>query len=673
LALFAVAAALLLVPGLASAGALPHVGTFGTAAQPTFASPTSLAVDQSTHDVYVMDTTAGTVSRWNADGTPAPFAALSGSNVLPGFSFRSPAENQVAIDNSGTATDGDIYITQIGAGLVEVFSPEGTRLGTLTEFNAGPGAEGAAGPMGEVCGVAVAPDGDVWVGDASNGIHEFEASGSTVVNADSSANIEGFAEPCNVAVGANASAGAVFTTLFGTELLKLDAATGAEDYEISAGNSTLAVDDADGDVFAAEHNAVAGTNSLVEWDASEASGPTEVSSTPLTASITGVAVDPGPGSVYVTEEGNPEVEVYQTTAGPTEPEFTFTVNKTGTGTGTVTVECEEGTGFVPCTSPIAEGTEVKVTATATTGSEFTSLAGTGSAAACTASPCEFTITAASSVSVEFTLEGPVELPLTVSKTGTGTGTVTVECEEGTGFVACTSPIAEGTEVKVTATPATGSELTSLAGTGSAIACTASPCEFTITAASSVSVEFTLEGGGGQPGKSVVVGAATAAECPQGGVTVEVEGEPSTKQTICNGTQGSPGAPGAPGPQGGAGPQGSPGAAGPQGGAGAKGDTGAAGAAGAAGPQGPAGPKGTVTCKVQQQNGGKKVKVTCTVKYQGGKASASSLRLSLTRGGHVVRTGHLDARHARLDLGSLSGGRYRLHLESQKGSRLIVVG
>jgi len=51
------------------------------------------------------------------------------------------------------------------------------------------------------------------------------------------------------------------------------------------------------------------------------------------------------------------------------------------------------------------------------------------------------------------------------------------------------------------------------------------------------------GSNGSNGKSVVVGTATAGECPTsnppGGATVEVEGSPATKKKICNGKEGSP--------------------------------------------------------------------------------------------------------------------------------------
>ena len=134
----------------------PFAETFGSAAQPSFGWARGIAVDPSSGDVLVMDA-GGTpsIKRYNADGTPADFSAL-GTNVIDGarsgagnecptvpsdcdqtpqnglgFGF-SAAESQIAIDDSGTATDGDIYVTQSFPNLINIFSGEGEYLGQLT-------------------------------------------------------------------------------------------------------------------------------------------------------------------------------------------------------------------------------------------------------------------------------------------------------------------------------------------------------------------------------------------------------------------------------------------------------------------------------------------------------------------------------------------------------------
>ena len=53
------------------------------------------------------------------------------------------------------------------------------------------------------------------------------------------------------------------------------------------------------------------------------------------------------------------------------------------------------------------------------------------------------------------------------------------------------------------------------------------------------------GSSGANGKSVETGAATVAECPEGGATVQVAGEAATKKKICNGEEGPQGPEGSP--------------------------------------------------------------------------------------------------------------------------------
>jgi len=54
-----------------------------------------------------------------------------------------------------------------------------------------------------------------------------------------------------------------------------------------------------------------------------------------------------------------------------------------------------------------------------------------------------------------------------------------------------------------------------------------------------------QGPAGADGKSVEVGTPTAEECPDGGATVQVAGEPATKKAVCNGANGEGGGAGLP--------------------------------------------------------------------------------------------------------------------------------
>jgi hypothetical protein len=306
------------LPASASALDHPFLEPFGGATGPIFEKPAGLAVDQSTEDLLVIDREAGTVSRWNPDGTPAEFSAL-GTNVIDGsetpqgeLSFGSAGEAQIAVDNSSGANDGNIYVTQSGAKVIDIFATDGSYLGQLSGYTEGPEAEGAAHlfeKSGEPCGVAVDPAGNVYVGDFGVGIHKFEPAADPPVNGDSVANFA-FSNSCTLAAGSGATSGFVFPAHFVGSVAKLDSTTGVEEYELNAASTrTVSVDPATGHVYAA------GKDEITEFDPSGASGATEVSATQLIDQAQGVAVNESTGNVYVTRAGSGKIEVF----GPLPP------------------------------------------------------------------------------------------------------------------------------------------------------------------------------------------------------------------------------------------------------------------------------------------------------------------------------------------------------------------
>ena len=160
---------------------------------------------------------------------------------------------------------------------------------------------------------------------------------------------------------------------------------------------------------------------------------------------------------------------------------TLTITKAGGGEGAVKCKFNAGSAGA-CTSPQPNGTAVELIATANAGSEFTGFSsGTGSATACTTSPCCFTLSANSAVTATFTLEPTPEFNLTITKAGTGSGTVT--CDGG----ACAAEYPEGEEVTLAATAASGSTFSGWSGAG----CSGTaPCTVTIEEDTTVTATFT---------------------------------------------------------------------------------------------------------------------------------------------------------------------------------------
>ena len=158
-----------------------------------------------------------------------------------------------------------------------------------------------------------------------------------------------------------------------------------------------------------------------------------------------------------------------------------TVAKTGTGSGTVTggkINCG-GT----CTTPLALGTAVTLTAKPSSNSTFTGWTGDCIGVQAT---CTFTITAENNVTANFDLlpatggggGGSTTTSYKISISTNGKGTVTTD--------PATSSFAAGTVVTLTATPAAGQPWIGWAG---ACAGTSPTCTLTMDANKSVTANF----------------------------------------------------------------------------------------------------------------------------------------------------------------------------------------
>jgi List-Bact-rpt repeat protein len=383
-----------LVPVAASAAGYQSLGAFGSAEQPIFEEAASMAVNQTTGDVYVADLAARTVQRFHEDGSPAPFNSL-GSNVIDGHPGESdatpsgeilctpgfgPQEAQIAVDNTGlSSTKERLYVTDVCNHVVDIFGPNGSYEGQLSETN--------DGPFVEPCGVAVGPDGHVWVGDYTEGIYEFGSppeSGVTEVHIPLPA---AGGHPCNVAVGTGSSSGHVFATGWEDNVYKFNSSTGAEEgqvFELAA----LApyVNPASGHLF---FSVQSGQPEVLEYDASQAA-PVEVASFSPQAAVKGLAVRATTGDVYLAETGS--VEVFA-------PSFSLDVHLGGTGDGTVTstpaaIDCGS-----TCSAEFAKGQTVTLKAAAASGQVLGGWV--GGCKPISADECEVTVEGATEVTAVF--------------------------------------------------------------------------------------------------------------------------------------------------------------------------------------------------------------------------------------------------------------------------------
>jgi len=297
-ALFAVVLAGLAVAATPAGASQTHVlleEQFGSAEKQSFGYAKGDAVDQSTGDVLVVDDETNQIFRFHEDGTPSNFSAL-GTNAIDGkgtgdetpqngLNFKAESTLiQIAVDNSGTATDGNIYVTQNGqAGgavqAVDIFASSGEYVGQLT--GAGATSFSSGGANASPCGVAVDPKGNLYVADReSDAIYKFDPTANPPVNTDYIGTPVSTPGPCSLAAGAGPSAGSLFVVeQGGKNVSKLNDASGTTVYVVhrtthNAEPQHVSVNSADGHVFVTTSSGEQNTPAEVaEYDASQSPGP----------------------------------------------------------------------------------------------------------------------------------------------------------------------------------------------------------------------------------------------------------------------------------------------------------------------------------------------------------------------------------------------------------------
>jgi hypothetical protein len=157
----------------------------------------SVAVDQQTDAVYVLDASAGSLYKFNAQGQPVDFggaAAYISGNRINGLSpGTGPNESQVAVD----PTSHVVYVTELHS--LKAFYEDGEP----ALFTAGPDAgTNEISGYSELIGVAADVDGAIYASDFAGTVSIYSPSGEPITSIATP-------EPANLAL---ASGGAVYVT-----------------------------------------------------------------------------------------------------------------------------------------------------------------------------------------------------------------------------------------------------------------------------------------------------------------------------------------------------------------------------------------------------------------------------------------------------------------------------
>ncbi len=251
-----------------------------------FSSPVGVAIDNASDDVYVVDQGNNRVERFDAEGKY--ISQLTGSET-PAGSFAAPGE--VAVDNSSSPAKGDVYVTDVGHKVIDVFGPDGKYLsqidGTPSSF-----AE-------ELYGVAVDASGNVWAYEGYEGVvDEFNDAGSFLAQFRTGRGAaKGFAVD---------SSGSVYL-LFGCGCVGKYTSTGTQLAEWGSLGTALAIDESTNNVYLDTGNGIEEFGAFGEPYGS----PVDAFGSGAISSSNGIAVNATTHIVYASQREAGTVAIFR--------------------------------------------------------------------------------------------------------------------------------------------------------------------------------------------------------------------------------------------------------------------------------------------------------------------------------------------------------------------------
>jgi hypothetical protein len=261
-------------------------GPDGVGGSANFESAAAVAVDPVNGDVYVYDSSAGKIYKFDSTGAPVNFPA-TGANAISGVGTGGGAV-QIALAPAGSpgGTGGDIYVANT-SNKVGVYSAAGAKLGELK-----------LGASGSSCGLSTDPSGNLFVGVGFANVIKYTPTANPPKDTDKvgTGTAKG-SELCNVAVD---GLGNIYVAGYvGQGLYKLEGLGDTTPTKIDSGAATMAVAPGSNDLYA-RHG-----DEIVQYDSDGTEigrfGEAEV------PGFYGIGVNSGASKIYVPSSGKVKV------------------------------------------------------------------------------------------------------------------------------------------------------------------------------------------------------------------------------------------------------------------------------------------------------------------------------------------------------------------------------
>jgi len=284
---------------------LTSFGPDGTSATSFGSSgPAQLAFDNSARHLYAVNPSSPGIYGFDASAPPA-FPPLGGFDPL---STVAPGLGGIAVDNSSTGSQGQLYLASSSTKKLYGFNSSGAPLGGSfpIDLTANPGAL-ASSQFG--CGAAVDSSGRVWVTDEGNSSVFLRYSSSGAAQSS----ISTFA-PCSIAFAQN---GDLYVGN-NSDVLRYTASSNWQSFSAIIDNhppTGLAVDPVTGDLFDAHGGQVSvyGANNAHLYDFGDGVTGSELS---------GIAVDPANHYIFLSDKADHKIHVFPPGVPQTPPTLT---------------------------------------------------------------------------------------------------------------------------------------------------------------------------------------------------------------------------------------------------------------------------------------------------------------------------------------------------------------
>ena len=165
----------------------PCTGAGGACEPGQFKEPQGVAVNDTTHEAYVVDSQGNRVERFAFNTTTKAYEIVGEFNgsASPTGVFSEPT--LVAVDNSGNPgldpSAGDVYVVDSGHGVIDKFTEAGTYVGQITGARCEVEAEPPPCPKSKLLpfikgesgveGIAVDPKGTLWADEFEGNVYDF--------------------------------------------------------------------------------------------------------------------------------------------------------------------------------------------------------------------------------------------------------------------------------------------------------------------------------------------------------------------------------------------------------------------------------------------------------------------------------------------------------------------